>query len=146
MDELVWDNAWETGVQKIDLQHQEMFSHVERLFRAVRRNEPAEGVLRLLVFLVTYVEAHFRDEEAEMEVSGYPGLLEHRATHDDLRNQVSALVLQFRKDPTVLVESISGFFVDRLVSHINTEDRRMAAHLIQWYSACLENVLPDQCP
>ncbi len=127
---LDWNPAWETGIEKIDQQHRELFGLIENLMKEIHNNQAASRLPGLLTFLAQYVDVHFRDEEAEMEASGYPRLASHKAIHDEMRARVATLELQFREDPTVLTDPVLDFVTDWLVNHINGEDRRMALHLL----------------
>lgn len=135
MPTLNWNPDWETGIQKIDRQHRALFAQLETLMTAIHQDVALARIPALLAFLANYVEEHFRDEETEMEASGYPGLAAHRAIHDRLREKVAALLLQFQKEPGVLNDAVLDFVTEWLVGHINGEDRRMAHHLVRWASA-----------
>ena len=134
MSTLMWDPAWETGIPKIDQQHRLLFDQVDLLFNAVQVNEAGNQIPGLLAFLASYVDAHFRDEEKEMEATHYSELARHRAIHNSLREKVAALVAQFQTDPSVLTIDVLEFLTQWLVDHISVEDRRMALQLKMWAS------------
>jgi hemerythrin len=102
MSMLDWNPDWETGIEKVDQQHRALFSQLETLMTAIHQDAAETRIPNLLAFLANYVEEHFRDEEIEMEATGYPGVAAHRAIHNGLREKVGVLLIQFQKEPGVL--------------------------------------------
>ncbi|NTW86293.1 MAG: hemerythrin family protein, partial [Holophagaceae bacterium] len=132
MSLLVWNPEWNTGIELIDLQHQALLSQVDELLGAIHSNDMDGRLPGLLAFLADYVEEHFRMEEAQMEASAYPGTVAHRAIHDDMRQQVVALVARYQLDSHAVTDEVLDFVTDWLIKHINGEDRRMARYLLGW--------------
>lgn len=126
---MLWNPDWETGVPLIDRQHRQLFLQLEKLFEALHQNLAEAEIPGLLVFLADYVETHFATEEAHMRRTGYPELAGHKAIHDELRSQVSKLLMDFEADPAVVTDEVLDFLTDWLVKHIDGEDRRLAHHL-----------------
>jgi hemerythrin-like metal-binding protein len=129
MTMLAWNPDWNTGIEKIDQQHRNLFSQISLLLEALRKNEAQERIPGLLDFLAEYVEGHFSEEEQAMEASAYPGLARHQAVHDGMREKVADLLLQFQADPRVMTPEVMEFLMEWLTNHINTEDKRLADHL-----------------
>lgn len=129
MHVLVWNPAWVTGIERIDDQHRALLEQVDQLFEAIHDAGAADRLPGMLVFLAGYVDVHFRDEEGAMEAAGYPGLVSHRAAHDDMRGRLRDLLVQFQEDRSVLTAALLEFMVDWLVNHIDQGDRSMAAYL-----------------
>lgn len=132
MSLLVWNPQWDTGIEMIDLQHKALLAQVETLLEAIHSNDMDGRLPGLLAFLADYVEEHFRMEEVQMAASAYPGLAGHRAIHDDMRQQVGALLARYQLDSRAVTDEVLDFVTDWLIQHINGEDRRMARHLIGW--------------
>ncbi len=126
---MLWNPGWETGFPSIDLQHQQLFMQLERLFLAIHDNRAEGRIAELLDFLADYVETHFATEERYMGETGYPGLQVHKAIHDDMRHRVLHLVEAHRTDPVVVTDAVIDFLTDWLVKHIDVEDRKMALYL-----------------
>ena len=132
MSLLVWNPEWNTGIEGIDLQHRALLSQVDELLGAIHSNDMDRRLPGLLAFLADYVEQHFRMEEVQMEASAYPGFAAHQAIHDDMRQQVGALLARYQLDSQAVTDEVLDFVTDWLIKHINGEDRRMARHLLAW--------------
>jgi hemerythrin-like metal-binding protein len=130
----MWNPAWETGIQRIDVQHQGLLAQFEKLLMAIHENHAADRMPGLLTFLADYVETHFSTEEEYMRMAHYPGFPGHKAIHDDLRAKVAHLAEGYRLNPAVVTEEVVDFLTDWLVRHINEEDRSMAQFLVRFNS------------
>jgi hemerythrin len=131
---VIWNPAWETGNRPIDDEHRELLAQIEQLFTAIHENRPGERLVEILSFLSQYVGSHFANEERQMERSHYPGLVQHKGIHDDMRIQVANLIETSHRDPEVVTEDVVNFLTEWLVGHIAEEDQRMARHLL-WFEA-----------
>ena len=81
-------------------------------------------------FLSDYVVKHFKDEERLQVQSNYPGYSGHKQFHDGYRRQLSETAAQLLQEgPTVKALGDLNRAVATLVTHIRTEDRRMARHI-----------------
>jgi len=124
-----WDSTWETGNPQIDLQHKQLFQQLERLYVAVAEGKEVGETERALMLLGEYVEIHFRDEESLMWQSGYGGIVHHKEIHDDLREQVNALIAAFLNNLQPIPAAVIDFLVTWLKEHLAGEDRLLAEHL-----------------
>lgn len=60
MEKIVWDEAWSLGFERIDLQHKQLISLINRItFDEIKIKE-------LIGDLIDYTSLHFGDEEALM--------------------------------------------------------------------------------
>ncbi len=131
---LTWNPAWETGFQLIDEQHRQLLAQFETLLVAIHENRPEERIPGLLTFLSDYVETHFSTEEEHMKATRYPGLIGHKAIHDDMRAKVKQLAAGYPEDHSIMSDGVLVFLTDWLIGHINDHDRRMARHLSRFSS------------
>jgi hemerythrin len=118
-----WSASLVVGVREIDEQHQELFRRAERLILALRAGDRSE-VEPLIRYLTDYAVSHFEAEERCMAQTGYPGLPDHRAAHQQFRDEFQGLVRDYqRKGPTPLVAlSIHNWLSDWLRTHIGGAD------------------------
>jgi hemerythrin len=130
----IWNPAWETGIQRIDEQHQGLLAQFEALLLAIHENHALDRMPGTIAFLADYVETHFATEEEFMRVAQYPGFAGHKAIHDDLRSKVAHLAEGYGLNPEVITEEVVDFLTDWLVCHINEEDRSMAQFLHRFNS------------
>lgn len=143
MNVFVWNPEWETGIERIDAQHQALLEQLDSLVVAVRSKEAEERIPRLLRFLASYVDSHFRDEEMAMVATEYDGLAVHRQIHQELQAKVTSLLNMALQDSSAVTEPVLEFLVDWLVDHLDQEDRKMARHIIQWAQVHSLSDLPD---
>jgi len=126
-----WSPALETGNPIIDSQHKELIKAINNLLTACQQGQAADKAGPTLDFLISYTKRHFADEEALQKKSNYPDLQNHRKLHESLLKTVADLSTDLKKSgPTpVIVNKLVRNVGDWLVSHIQKEDTKVAAHL-----------------
>jgi len=124
-----WNPDWETGVPSIDQAHQQVLIQLGRLMVALAEGREALETERALTLLGTYIDTHFREEEAIMAQAQYPGLAHHRLVHDEMREQVRTLVTTYGHDPRSIPAGVMDFMLTWLKEHLSGEDRLMALYL-----------------
>jgi hemerythrin len=91
---LKWGTDLETGIRKIDLQHQELIEMINELDHALKSGDDGHALDRLLPRLSGYVLFHFGTEEAMFR--GDPALAEHAAAHIREHREFSMRVASFK--------------------------------------------------
>jgi len=129
---VIWNPAWETGINSIDEQHRQLLTLFDSLLTAIQEHHAEEPVPGILAFLSGYVETHFSEEERQMQLSHYPGFVGHKAIHDEMRTRVAYIAKMYRENPATMTEEVINFLTEWLIGHINGHDLRMARHLIQF--------------
>lgn len=84
-----WSDRFETGDARIDAQHRNLFSYVNRLEGLIMQARAGQGlkpleVENLLIFLDTYVNTHFAYEELCMSLRKCPVALKNKEEHNKL--------------------------------------------------------------
>ena len=119
-----------TGNQLIDSQHRQLFEAVNQLMDACSAGKGRTQIQTTVTFLSDYVVKHFKDEERLQTQSNYPGYTGHKQFHDGYRRQLSDTASELmREGPTVKALGDLNRAVATLVTHIRTEDRRMARYV-----------------
>lgn len=119
-----------TGNALIDSQHRLLFEAVNRLMDACSTGQGREQIQATLTFLNDYVTKHFRDEERLQMQTNYPGYADHKKFHEGYRHQLSLTSQQLLQEgPTVRALGELNRVVATLVTHIRSEDRRLARHI-----------------
>lgn len=119
-----------TGSQQIDMQHRQLFEAVNRLMDACSMGKGRDQIQSTITFLSDYVVKHFRDEERLQTQSGYPGYAGHKQFHDEYQRQLSLTAQELLQEgPTVRALGDLNRAVATLITHIRTEDKRMARFL-----------------
>lgn len=77
-----WDNTYATGDEKIDEHHRQLFRFTNKLEELLNApTVPPDQVEQLLLFLQTYINSHFRYEEACMLKRHCPVAQKNRDAH-----------------------------------------------------------------
>lgn len=119
-----------TGNALIDSEHRQLFAAVNNLMDACSQGKGRTQIQQTVTFLSNYVVKHFGDEERLQTQSNYPGYSAHKQFHDGYRRQLADVSQELvQAGPTVKALSDLNRVVGVLVSHIRTEDKRLARHL-----------------
>lgn len=119
-----------TGNALIDYEHRELFAAVNNLMDACAQGKGRDQIQKTVQFLGDYVAKHFRDEEGLQTKSNYPGYPAHKQFHDGYRRKLAETTqVLTREGPSVKALGDLNSVVAILVSHIRTEDKRLARHI-----------------
>jgi len=126
-----WDHSLETGYMKIDNQHIELFSKVNKLIDASNQGKDKEIIFKVLKFLTEYVVMHFQTEEDLMIRYHYEDYAAHKKIHDDFKATVGELSAQLNeKGPTrEMIALVTKTINAWLVNHIKGDDYHMATYI-----------------
>jgi hemerythrin-like metal-binding protein len=124
-----WMDLYDTGIEKIDRQHETLTDLLNALNEAFRGGRPHEVLLFRLDRLIESTHEHFTDEEALMRDKEYPDVDLHKAEHDFLLAQVAHFREEYAASKVELSESMMDYLRDWLRDHILISDRRMARFL-----------------
>ena len=119
-----------TGNSLIDSEHRQLFDAVNALMDACSQGKGRDQIQKTVDFLSSYVVKHFQDEERLQTQSKYPNYSTHKTFHDGYRRQLAQVSQELLQDgPTVKALGDLNKTVAILVSHIRTEDKRLARHI-----------------
>ncbi|WP_294548080.1 hemerythrin family protein [uncultured Pseudoflavonifractor sp.] len=119
-----------TGNTLIDSEHRQLFDAVNALMDACAQGQGRTQLQKTVDFLNSYVARHFRDEEQLQIQSKYPGYPAHKTFHDGYCRQMSETSQSLMRDgPTVKALGDLNRVVGVLISHIRTEDKRLARYI-----------------
>ena len=124
-----WSDDLSVGNTFIDEDHKKLVAMVNSFHDAMDQGRGSEVIGKVLRNLVIYTQEHFGSEEAEMQRISYPRYSVHKAEHDKLIREVTALQSGFAKGNTMLSVKISIFLRDWLLNHIKQTDQLLAAAL-----------------
>lgn len=125
-----WTEEMSVGVAALDRDHQRLLGLINQLYEVIRLPDAQAEVGAVIGELVHYAHRHCAAEEALMARAGYPGLEEHRKSHDLLRERVAEYQDEYRAAPrSVVAAELFEFLADWLIHHIRTEDRAYAPAL-----------------
>jgi hemerythrin len=126
-----WDKSLETGNTTIDDQHKSIIESINNLLDACSKGKGRSEVENTLKFLQDYVVKHFNDEEKLQLKSNYPDYKTHREKHEAFKKTVSEIAEEFNKNGASiqLVAKVNSSVAGWLISHIKSEDKKVAAHI-----------------
>ncbi len=120
--EVAWNTRYDTGIQIIDEQHQELFRIVDRLRRMILEGADRSHVEALLEDLVACSERHFATEETYMGRFGYPDLTQHVSEHTSMLTSLHELLVKFQESHEAMALMVPTFMEGWLKHHISDGD------------------------
>lgn len=119
------------GVEKIDMQHTELFHIADEAYMLLKENFVADkfdNIVAIIVGLKEYAIQHFADEEAYMLSIGYKKFLSHKTEHEDFIEKVNGIDFDsMDHNQTGTLLDIMEFLNDWLVHHILEKDKLIGA-------------------
>jgi two-component system, NtrC family, sensor kinase len=131
MDLFIWSPMYETGIELVDSQHQQLVAILNRLGEVLMSGRvDAASVDEAFLRLASYVREHFADEERLMSEAGIdPAYVEdHRLQHRQFMAQVAAM-WQRRAEEGHSPEALYDFLSAWLTYHILDVDQDMARQI-----------------
>ena len=122
--------ALETGNATIDQEHRELIRAVNKLLDACGEGKGRASMNETIQFLNQYVNQHFSHEEQLQKQSGYPGMPAHRIFHEKYKQTLKEITSQIAVSGTTIAElGKLNKHISVLITHITTEDKKLAAFL-----------------
>lgn len=146
MNELVWRDRFNIGVEVIDKAHQRLFSIVGKLISlnedtAKQQHACREGIK----YFKSYTMKHFAEEEAYMQSIDYSEYEMHKSLHDNLRDNTLPALERELEQQNYSVEAVQHFLgicVGWLNSHIMIEDHAITGRTAnKWVHRASEDEL-----
>lgn len=126
---LEWDESFSVRVQEIDDQHKKFIDAINRFQAAVDSGEASQEFAKLLDFLISYSEFHFKTEEDYFAKFGFEEADSHKEQHLAFIEIVKAYQARFEADDLIVPEEVSTFLNNWLREHILSSDKRYVACL-----------------
>ena len=127
--DLSWGDAFRTGVDSIDDEHERIFCHYQKAFEAIRdRATDSRLRLRLLADFEAVVKKHFADEEDLMAGSAFPGRAAHIKQHFHYLSVIAKLRHSI-EDGRADSDAMFSFFRNWVGCHMMVSDMEFAVHL-----------------
>ncbi len=129
MAKLEWNENLSVGVELIDAQHKTWIDRYNNVVAAVAARQGPAELGKTLEFLIDYTETHFSTEEKNMAAGNYPGLVDHKAKHDELRGTLADLTRDFREEGAthMVSDALDTFLGNWLIDHIKSTDMKFGA-------------------
>jgi hemerythrin len=120
----------ETGNTLIDSEHRQLFQAINNLLDACSQGKGRTQIQSTIQFLNSYVGKHFSDEERLQVESKYPDYPAHKRFHEGYKQKMAQVTNELAANGVNIssvgkVNEAAGI----LVTHIRTEDKRLAQHV-----------------
>lgn len=121
-----WRKEFETGFPEVDKEHAELMGAINGAVTRLGENPPKDIVRAMLEEIYGKISEHFEHEEKLMDARGYDQYAEHKADHEFLLDQISALINSLAANSEfihgdALVRCVSSWFTE----HCRTKDMRL---------------------
>ena len=123
-----WQNSFSVNVKEIDDQHRALIEMINHLHDAMVASKGREIHHETIVSMVNYAHVHFDTEERYMQRSMFPGIVAHRAEHEQFKLKAHDLRERAANDSFILTIEILSFLRDWLQNHILGTDAQYASH------------------
>ncbi|MGM0417702.1 MAG: bacteriohemerythrin [Thermodesulfobacteriota bacterium] len=121
-DLMPWTSKLETSIEEIDLQHKELVSFINQLYKGMRMHKGSQELGKILSGLADYTVMHFGTEEKLFEKYAYPKFSEHKKSHEDLVKKVVEFQKDFNSGKATVTMDLMDFLSDWLKNHILKTD------------------------
>ncbi|WP_035571595.1 bacteriohemerythrin [Halonatronum saccharophilum] len=131
---IIWRKSYETGIEEIDKQHQEIFDRANSLIQINKNFGIKEGVEeaeRVIDFLNEYIITHFSDEEQLQLKYDYPEYRNHKNSHNKFIQKIEEFNVDFKEGENTLtnLSKLNAFVLKWLIRHIGSEDNKLAQYI-----------------
>ncbi|GAA6203457.1 bacteriohemerythrin [Thalassotalea sp. SU-HH00458] len=128
---IVWKEEYSVGIESLDQDHKTLIDLLNKFITAYDFAMSESFEREALDELIAYTKYHFEREEALMLKHHYPDVVEHKAEHKKMFEQVEKFEDLYIDKGHEALEEISQFLTNWLINHINGTDKAYTKHLTQ---------------
>lgn len=144
MNQIVWNEKYNIGVDFLDKEHKMLFSTMNKLLVLSRNEEKSEWVCQEgIKYLKNHTVEHFEHEEEYMRSINYSEYEVHKRLHDNFRLDTLPALEKEMIESNYSAESIRHFLgvcIGWVVAHTETEDQAISGkHISRWTDIPYEN-------
>ena len=121
--QMVWKDAYCSGNQLIDAQHQSLFKVASEVLEATFVTRQKELILSTVTRLLDDIAQHFRDEEHFLKSVGFPDMKQHAKYHAKLLNKGFELVQGFTEDKLAVGDILQYLVGEVVMQHLLGDDK-----------------------
>lgn len=121
-----WKKEFETGIEAVDHEHQELVALINQLHEKIGQNASDETIKEFLGEVFAHISAHFALEETVMRKHGYDEYAAHKADHEALLDDIRDIMDDFDAgDFKDYENALAPAVRDWFVNHFKTKDARL---------------------
>jgi len=121
---IIWNERYDTGIEKIDLQHRKLVGLINVLFDAIPLKDRQEILNQTLTELVNYTIYHFKLEEELMIKYNYVDFQDHKDEHVLFIEKINRYMESLQVDNNKILLNLISFLKDWLLKHIMDTDKK----------------------
>ena len=125
MNFLTWRTEFSTGVESVDYEHEEMIALINAIYQEMHERRDVESIEQFLGDVHAAISAHFALEEREMQRSSYYEYAAHKEDHEDLLDQLRAMMDDVQIDPDRGIENLQERLGQWFEQHFSSFDARL---------------------
>lgn len=122
---LRWKPSYALGIPSVDHEHREMIEMINELYAGLEDEHDPEQVQAALGEILAGISAHFALEERLMRDAGYEEFKSHKASHEELLDEIRELMDAHAYDPIGGRELLRERLSDWFAQHFATFDARL---------------------
>ena len=127
MENIVWNEQYNIGVEVVDNAHAKLFRIVNKLTKLLKDEQTARHACEEgIKYLENYTMKHFFEEEAYMRSIRYKEYARHKKVHDKFRGETLKALkwnMETERFSPSSVQRFVGVLLGWLTGHIMTEDQ-----------------------
>lgn len=131
MKDIIWDdNLMSLNVEIIDNQHKKLIDIINQLSKSILTHSQDKDILKIIDYLIEYINIHFTTEEVFLEVLSYEEKTNHIQLHLEFKNKVLIIKNKITEEKedigTFSIEILNNlhiFVSDWLIHHIIGNDK-----------------------
>ncbi len=124
-----WDGSLATGIESVDVQHEELFRVINSMYDKASRGFTKNAVIEGLDSLRSYVRYHFQTEEKLLDKHGYPDLEAHQREHQVFSERIELFAQRPMEQMQETLEEMESFLLGWLIKHIKRTDMQYVSFL-----------------
>ncbi len=128
---LTWNHECSVGIRAIDDQHGILLDSINELSLSLVHGSSRDQIGVLVERLVEFTRMHFSSEEQLMQMTGYPGLADHRAAHVEMLQRVRTGAHLLQHDQRVDMRGLLAGLHEGYRDHIASKDRLYSPWLVE---------------
>lgn len=122
-DKIVWSDDMSVGCKTLDDDHKILIQALNDFIDAIDNDEGVFVTDGIFAVLVDYTNYHFKREEKIMEICGYADIVNHKKTHEALKEQLMDSRTRYMLNPNAeLEDEVRNFLTNWLQDHILVKD------------------------
>jgi hemerythrin len=125
MNFLTWRTEFSTGVESVDYEHEEMIALINAIYHEMHERKDVESIEQFLGDVHAAISAHFALEEREMQRSSYAEYAAHKEDHEDLLDQLRAMMDDVQIDPDRGISNLQERLGQWFEQHFSSFDARL---------------------